>query len=170
MTEQEKLLFEQYITFDMIDHELGMKYLNYYLNTRDFNKPIGKTDEYIKSELVMMYFKKQSDGSIHISGAYTLLNEGEPENRSFSGYLYDEKGKIVFEIDVFRHNDTLETEEKEYNICEMFSPNRDKTTHKLFSSYRTNEGLENFLEPKHQMSEEQLKELIKKKTTNSKSM
>lgn len=167
MNYEDEILLEQYVTFGMMEKSEGMDCLRYLLNMREFDSPMFKTDEYLHNELVMVSFKKEEDERVHFSGAYSLINEGEAENRCIIGDMYFKKGKTIVEMLVQRL--CVEDGQKEFSVCEMYTPNKDKVSVKRFSSYKVDDTIKNYLDSKYVVNDKKVNEFIEQRLKLSKS-
>lgn len=169
MTENEKILFERYNSFRMIDFDKGIDYINLLLNMYDFSNPMFKGEEYLKNNLVFVNMHPDN-GGIYFSCAVSLDVDGASENRSVTGWIYEEKNRTIIEASVFRHGLNDEDTTREYSVLEMFTPNKDGQTFKRFTSYKSINGIENHLNKKYKLNSGYLEEYICEKTKVSKMM
>lgn len=155
LSKDEQTLLEQYLVFDMIDFNKGIEYLKYFLNTYDFSNPLDGS----KSELVMIYFKKEKD-YISISGGISVLNNGEYENRSFISKLYEKEDGI----EVISFIERLGLRES-YTIVDRFKK-KDNNLYNRYSFYEFNNIINEHRKYKMILNEELVDNFINNKLSN----
>ena len=163
MTEEQKVLLEQYASFRMMEFDKGMEYVSFLLNSYDYANPLFGTDGFVKNNLVMIDMYPDGEG-IYFSGAVSVDKNDSHENRSITGHIYEEKNNLIIDMEVYRLGLNEEDKTREYLFTEMFIRNKDGETFKRYSSYRSVNGIESYLEKKYAMDSKYLEEFISSKT------
>lgn len=167
MTNEEKVLLEQYVSFRRMEFNKGMEYVNFLLNSYDFMNPLFGTEGFVKNNLVIIDMCPDGDG-VYFSGAVSVDKNDIHENRSITGHIYEEKNNLIIDMEVYRLGLDEDDKTREYSFTEMFTRNKDGETFKRYSSYRSVNGMNSHLDKKYVMNPKYMEEFIASKTEGMK--
>ncbi len=133
-TNEEEILLEQYFPYENMDLEERDYYLNLLLHTKD----IGDSDTLEKNptfDIVTMSLKKTPD-YITFNGA-VANNE---ENRLVDGIIVKKGNSYTIISNIYRFNEFLDDEDKDYSVTDKFTFKGDKLYRKTI--YRSGKYFE----------------------------
>ncbi len=114
----DEILLEQYFPYRNMTIDERNLCINLLLNTKD----ISDSEIYIRDyaspvyDILFMNLNKNEMGAVRFDGA----TYSDYENRLVSGYIVRSGNKYLIKTDVYRFNDVLQEEEKEYSVTDEF--------------------------------------------------
>ena len=118
MDNEDEILIEQYFPYRNMTIDERNLCINLLLNTKDICDSEISINEHSSSiyDILFMNLSKTEEGAIRFDGA----TYNDDENMLISWFFVRSNNKYYVRTDVFRFNDVLQEEDKEYSITDEF--------------------------------------------------
>ena len=134
MEKVDEILLEQIISYNHMTIDDRNLFINLLLHTKDISdseKSIGNNKS-TKYDILFINLRKYDGSKCAFEGTVS----GEYENRWINGIIFKEKDKYKVTTNVYRLNDCLDEDEKEYVVFDTFEFNYGYDPDKAFRTSR----------------------------------